>query len=130
MKKPMTVRLHQEILDKLNIMASEKNVTRQDLVERLLSEVTDKTVVSDLDKKISYVSQLVLDDIKKNSLEIDRGVEVSLKQLVGEHNWKKFTVATRRVFGKQFREMVITGKFPALSVGHKKSNNEQLYVTQ
>ncbi|MGP9807743.1 DUF1413 domain-containing protein [Halomonas sp. AOP12-C2-37] len=128
MKKPMTVRLHQETLDKLNVIASGQGVTRQDLVEMLLEEATGETVISDTDKIISHVSQSVLDDIRKKSLKLNRGSEISLKRLVGEGTWESFTDATKRIFGKQFREMVVAGDFPTLSVGHKKSNNEQQYV--
>lgn len=126
----MTVRLHQETLAKLNVIASEQGVTRQDLVARLLDEVTGETVISDTDKIISHVSQSILDDIKNKSLKLNRGAEISLKRLVGEDVWESFTDATRRIFGKQFREMVMAGDFPALSVGRKKSNNEQQYVVQ
>jgi hypothetical protein len=128
MKKPMTVRLCQETLDKLNAIASGQGLTRQDLVEKLLKEATGETVIIDTDKIISHVSQSVLDGIKKKSLELNSGTEIGLKRLVGEGAWESFTDATRRIFGKQFREMVMAGDFPALSVGHKKSNNEQQYV--
>jgi len=130
MKKAMTVRLEEEILNKLSIIASERGVTRQDLVEKIVIEISDGLAEELNDKKVSYAPSHVLESIKTKSELLPVGAEVSLKQLVGDKQWAEFTDATRRVFGKQFRDMVINKEFPHLKIGRKKSNNEQQYRVQ
>lgn len=129
MKKPMTVRVEQDVLSKLSIIASEKGITRQDFVERLLIEATGNMSETLTDKTFSYVSQKVLDLVKSNTEQLPGGTEISLKSLVDDE-WEKLTDATRRVFGKQFRDMVMNDDFPRLKVGRKKSNNEQQYIVR
>ena len=46
---------------------------------------------------------------------------------MGEDQWYELTDTTRRVFGKQFRDVVNNGSFSRLKTGRKKSNNEQQY---
>lgn len=129
MKKPITVRLGKDVLNKLSIIASSEGLTRQDLVERILSEATENISENMAEKTISYVSQEILDLVKSNTEQLSVGTETSLKKLVGDE-WEEFTDATRRVFGKQFRDMVMDGDFPCLEVGRKKSNNEQQYIVK
>lgn len=127
MKKQMTVRLEKDILSKLSNITSEKGITRQDFVESLIIEATGNIPATDTDKTFSCVSQEILDLVKSNTEQLSDGTEISLKSLVGDE-WEKLTDATRRVFGKQFRDMVMDGDFPRLKVGRKKSNNEQQYI--
>ena len=129
MKKPITVRLGQDVLSKLSIIASKKGLTRQDLVEKILIDATGSISENMAEKTISCVSQEVIDLVKSNTEKLPVGTETSLKKLIGDE-WKEFTDATRRVFGKQFRDMVTNGDFPYLKVGRKKSNNEQQYIVK
>lgn len=130
MKKPMTVRLDENVLEKLSTLASQAHTTRQNLVEKILIDAVKIIPDSCTDKTVSYVPSYILESIKLKSSQFSVGTEVSLKQLVGENEWALLTDATRRVFGKQFRDMVHDGDFPYLHVGRKKSNNEQQYIIQ
>lgn len=130
MKKPMTVRLEESVLGKLSVLASKDHMTRQELVEQILTNAVGVIPDNCTDKTVSYVSQSIIDLIQMRSGQFTAGSEVSLKQLVGEYEWASFTDATRRIFGKQFRDMVRDGDFPSLAVGRKKSNNEQQYLVQ
>ncbi|MGI2227973.1 DUF1413 domain-containing protein [Shewanella frigidimarina] len=123
----MTVRLDENVLNKLNTIASDSGITRQDLVEEILIKASGHIEDDLSNKTISYVSNKVLESIKIESEKLDIGTEVSLKRLVGEEQWSELTDATRRVFGKQFRDMVNDGLFSCLKTGRKKSNNEQQY---
>ncbi|MEZ9367632.1 DUF1413 domain-containing protein [Shewanella sp. 10N.286.51.B2] len=127
MKKPMTVRLHEINLSKLSIIATHRGMTRQDLVEKILIDASNEMAEGLTDNTVSYVPSHVIELIKTQSAQLTAGTEVSLKKIVGEVQWTELPDATRRVFGKQFRDMVADGEFPCLKVGRKKSNNEQQY---
>ena len=128
MKQAMSVRLTHHTMNKLNIWASSQGLTRQELVEKILTEATMHITKDSADKTVTYVSNHVLELIKHSAEETKTGSEVSLKNMVGEKEWEELTDSIRRVFGKQFREMVAAGDFPELRVGRKRSNNEQQYI--
>lgn len=127
MKKPMTVRLQENILTKLSIIATQRGMTRQDLVENILIDFSNDMTEGLTHQTVSYVPSHVLELIKTQSEQLTAGTEISLKKIVGDEQWLELPDATRRVFGKQFRDMVADGEFPCLKVGRKKSNNEQQY---
>jgi hypothetical protein len=56
------------------------------------------------------------------------GAETSLKKLLDQPVWQSLHNTFRRDLGKIFKEFVQAGEFPGLSVGRKKSNNEQQYL--
>ncbi|OBT08211.1 hypothetical protein A9267_10860 [Shewanella sp. UCD-FRSSP16_17] len=128
MKKPMTVRLHENNLNKLNIIATQRGMTRQDLVEKILIDASNEMAEGLTNNTVSYVPSHILELIKTQSEKLAAGTEISLKKIVGEEQWSNLPDATRRVFGKQFRDMVANGEFPNLKEGRKKSNNEQQYT--
>lgn len=127
MKRQITVRLEESVLEKLSYNAAQTGLNRQSYVEKILTDSTETTQVPDSTKFIPYVSPMIIEQIHTQSGNLDAGTEISLKELVGHPSWDDLDDTTRKIFGKQFKEMVNDGEFNRLSVGRKKSNNEQQY---
>ena len=127
MKKSITVRVSEQVASKLEYQATQKGITRQALIEQILISATSTTALPENSKFMSYVSPRILDHIEQELQTITKGSEVGLKQLVGDTLWDELDDTTRRNFGKEFKSMVESGNFRQLTVGRKKSNNEQQY---
>lgn len=126
-RHPITVRLSDTILDSLTYLASQRSISRQDLIEEILASATQHVASERLEKSQTFLPDSVLQLIQPRIDSLERGEEISLKRLVGKEAWCKLDDAVRRNLGKDFKELVLGGHFPGLKVGRKKSNNEQQY---
>ncbi|ABA87429.1 hypothetical protein Pcar_0168 [Syntrophotalea carbinolica DSM 2380] len=126
-KAQITARVPEVVCQKLNYLASQKGITRQEFIEQVLTEATSGTEVPSSFQAKTYVSPEVLETIKANIDTLSAGQEIGLKKLVGHELWSELEHSTRRNFGKDFKEMVLSGEISGLSLGRKKTNNEQMY---
>lgn len=88
----------ERVAQQLNFLASEEGLTRQDFIEKILTDATHGTEVPSSFQTKTYISSEVLDTLKIKSQELEAG-----------------------------KEMVLNGEVPCFSVGREKSNNEQMY---
>jgi predicted DNA-binding protein len=126
-KLAITARVPECVAQKLDFLASERGMTRQDLIEEFLTEAVAETEVPNSFRANLYMPQEILDSIREAISNIPSGKEIGLKKLVGPKIWSRLDNLTRRNFGKEFKERVQNGEFSDLSVGRKRSNNEQQY---
>jgi len=125
-KKTISVRVSESVADKLTFMALKKGLNRQGYIENILNDLTLSIKIPG-DVKMLYIEPSVFEQIENSFSNEKKGQEISLKKLIGDKIWNTFEDTTKRNFGKEFRVMVESGEFPELSLGKKKSNNEQQY---
>lgn len=126
-RQAITVRVSDEVVSALNYQASQKGLSRQDLIEQILVAATTGIKPSDAYEASTYIPELLQRKIQSKIDLLKKGDETSLKRLVGKDQWATLSYITRRNFGKQFKELVQDGQYPGLKVGRKKTDNEQQY---
>ena len=125
-KIALTLRLPQDTINRLEHMARLKPVSRQVLMEQILTDAASTIgVLPKLERR--PLPQSVLEAIDASIEEMTLGGETSLKKLVGKNVWETLDDPVKRFMGKEFKELVMAGECPGLTVGRKKSNNEQQY---
>ena len=126
-KSALTIRLSQDAIDRLEHMARLKLVSRHFLIEKILA---DKASTIDILPKLEQrpLPQSIFEAINTCIQRMKPGEETSLKKLVGNPIWTSLDDSVKRLLGKEFKKLVITGEIHCLTMGEKKSNNEQQYI--
>jgi len=127
-RHPITVRLPDWVLDGLTYLASQRSISRQDLIEEILTQATADVPITGTNQGQNLPLPLVLQRIQPKIDALGSGEEMSLKRLIGKDEWSRLDDSVRRNLGKDFKELVKDGQFPGLTVGRKKTNNEQQYL--
>lgn len=124
----VTLRLPKEDVDRLDRMARKRAVTRQTIVEQIVSgAVANVGLEPEQEIEGKPLPPSILDAVEENIQKMKPGQEISLKKLVGKQLWMTLDDPVKRLLGKEFKELVIAGEFPGLAKGRKKGNNEQQY---
>lgn len=126
-RQAITIRVSDEVVSALNYQASQKGLSRQDLIEQILVAATTGIKPNDAYGANTYISESLHQEIQSKIDLLKKGDETSLKRLVGKDQWATLSYITRRNFGKEFKELVQGGQYPGLKVGRKKTDNEQQY---
>lgn len=126
-KVALTLRLAQDTVARLEYMARLKPVSRQVLMEQILTDAASTTVLVLPMLERRPLPQAVLDAVNASIARLKLGQETSLKKLVGKTVWGTLDDSVKRLMGKEFKDLVIAGEFPGIEIGRKKSNNEQQY---
>ena len=125
-KIALTLRLSQDTIDRLEHMARLKPVSRQVLMEQILTDAASTIgVLPKLERRPLPPS--VLEAIDASIEQMKLGGETSLKKLVGKDVWETLDDPVKRLLGKELKDLVMAGEFSGLTKGRKKSNNEQQY---
>ena len=112
MKKPITVRVDEVIAKKLDSIAREKFVTRQDLIESLLQDYT-----ANVEFTGSLLPTEILSTIQQNISGLQTRDEISFKRLCTAGIWNNLTDSQKRGYGKVFKQLVEIDILPALKDG-------------
>lgn len=126
-RHPITVRLPDRVLDGLTYLASQRSISRQDLIEEILTQAVPNVPTTGTKEGQKLPLPSVLQRIQPKIDALGSGEETSLKRLIGKDEWSRLDDSVRRNLGKDFKELVKDGHFPGLTIGRKKTNNEQQY---
>jgi len=126
-RKVVSVRLTEDTISKLSLLAAESRLTRQQFIEKVL----DNTVYSvelPSNHNEGYMTEEIIKKINKYLNSLKRNDKTTLKKIIGSEYWNSLLRTTKQALGKEFKVMVNSGEFPKLTIGNKKSNNEQQYT--
>lgn len=125
-KIPVTVRLPKAEVISLDRMARAEAVSRQVLIEGIIARAV-ATFGPLTDAERTALPPTVIRAVESAIQQMKAGEEVSLKKLVGKALWATLDDPVKRMLGKVFKVLVADNEFPGLTLGRKKSNNEQQY---
>jgi Domain of unknown function (DUF1413) len=125
-KIPITVRLPKSEVTSLDHMARVGAVSRQVLIEGIIAEAIS-TFGPLTDAERTALPPTVVRAVESAIKRMKAGDEISLKKLVGKEVWATLDDPVKRMLGKVFKVLVADNEFQGLTLGRKKSNNEQQY---
>lgn len=127
MARKISFSLEEDLLNQIDAISTQRNQTRQEVLVDILSEYTANHREAIADLPITISNELK-DHLESEIARYPLNKEVNLKQLVGDKRWCDMETIPKRKLGKIFKSMVEKREFEHLTVGRKKSNNEQQYT--
>lgn len=125
LRKKISISLDEEIIQIIDSEAIRNGSTRQSVLEVIIC-----LKVNELPEADHYDAQIFPKDIleiaQKEAAQIPAGRHVTLKKLLHQE-WSQFSDYKKRSYGKLFKKEVEKGNIYRMSIGPKKSNNEQQY---
>ena len=125
-RKKISISLSEHTIQVIDSEAMRNNITRQDLVEDMILASTKLFSEPDSHNVLSIQAQ-TLEMIKSKIDKLHCDSEVSFKKLFEREEWNELSDVQKRNYGKQFKKLVETGQVYGMTLGRKKSNNEQQY---